>query len=86
MGPFSFDYFSLYRRKKSNTPGRAGPAKFCFLKGFAKNGLINTGGSRPARRLPFCPGGNKKEAKSAFPLRGACVPAGKEKAKNGWLS
>jgi len=29
---------------------------------------IRTGGSRPARRHPFCPGGNKKDAKNAFLL------------------
>jgi hypothetical protein len=39
------------------------------------------GGSRPARRLPFCPGGNKKEAKSALPLRGACWDGWQERAK-----
>ncbi len=28
------------------------------------------GGTRPARRLTFCPGGNKKQAKIAFPCGG----------------
>jgi hypothetical protein len=43
---------------------------------------LKTGGLRPASRLPFYPSGNKKEAKSALPLRGAYCHAGKEQANN----
>jgi hypothetical protein len=36
---------------------------FLFLKGQSR-----TGGSRPAKRHPFCPGGHKKDAKKALLL------------------
>jgi hypothetical protein len=42
-----------------------------FFSGGLGTWAMKIGGLRPARRLPFCPSGNKKEAKNSFLLRRA---------------
>jgi hypothetical protein len=56
-------------KKVIRLPGGSGEVNFLILLFFSN---VKTDGTRPVRRLPFCPNGHKKEAKKASLLRRAC--------------